>query len=125
MPIIGFLHVGSEAALPHLVAAFRQGLKEQGYIEGQNVAIEFRWAEGNYDRLAALAADLVQRRVAVIVTGGGDAPAAIAKAASATIPIVFNVGSDRPRQPQPAGGQCHWSEHLYGGARGQTPRASQ
>jgi putative tryptophan/tyrosine transport system substrate-binding protein len=94
MPVIGFLHVGSPDALSHLVTAFRQGLKEVGYFEGQNVAIEFRWAEGHYERLPALAADLVRRQVAVIITGGGDAPAAIAKAATATIPIVFNVGSD-------------------------------
>ena len=94
VPVIGFLHVGSADTLSHLVIAFRQGLKQIGYIEGQNVAIEFRWAEGHYDRLSALAADLVHRPVAVIVTGGGDAPASIAKAATATIPIVFNVGSD-------------------------------
>jgi ABC-type uncharacterized transport system substrate-binding protein len=94
VPVIGFLHVGSADALSHLVTAFRQGLKQIGYVEGRNVAIEFRWAEGHYDRLPALAADLVHRRVAVIVTGGGDAPAVIAKAATTTIPIVFNVGSD-------------------------------
>ncbi len=94
MPVIGFLHVGSADTLSHLVTAFRQGLKQIGYVEGQNVTIEFRWAEGHYDRLPAFAADLVHRQVAVIVTGGGDAPAAIAKAATATIPIVFNVGSD-------------------------------
>ena len=93
-PIIGFLHVGSASALSHLVVGFRQGLKEAGYVEGQNVSIEFRWAEGQYDRLPAFAADLVRRRVSVIVTGGGDAPAAAAKAATTTIPIVFNVGID-------------------------------
>ena len=94
MPVIGFLHVGSADALSHLVVAFREGLKETGYVEGQNVSIEFRWAEGHYDRLSALVADLVGRQVAVLITGGGDGPAAIAKAATATIPIVFNVGSD-------------------------------
>jgi putative tryptophan/tyrosine transport system substrate-binding protein len=94
MPVIGFLHVGSAGALSHLVAGFRQGLKETGYVEGTNVMVEFRWAEGQYDRLPALAADLVRREVAVIVTGGGDAPAAATKAATSSIPIVFNVGRD-------------------------------
>ena len=94
VPVIGFLHVGSADALSHLVAAFRQGLKETGYVEGQNASIEFRWAEGHYDRLPALVADLVGRRVAILITGGGDGPAAIAKAATATIPIVFNVCGD-------------------------------
>jgi putative tryptophan/tyrosine transport system substrate-binding protein len=94
MPVIGFLHVGSAGALSHLVVAFRQGLKETGYVEGTNVMVEFRWAEGQYDRLPALAADLVRREVAVVVTGGGDAPAAATKAATSSIPIVFNVGRD-------------------------------
>jgi ABC-type uncharacterized transport system substrate-binding protein len=92
MPVIGFLHVGSAGALSHLVAGFRQGLRETGYVEGTNVMVEFRW--GQYDRLPALAADLVRREVAVIVTGGGDAPAAATKAATSSIPIVFNVGRD-------------------------------
>jgi putative ABC transport system substrate-binding protein len=94
MPVIGFLHVASAKPFVHIVAGFRQGLKETGFIEGQNVAIEFRWAEGQVDRLPEMAADFVHREVAVIATGGGEAPALAAKAATATIPIVFNIGND-------------------------------
>ena len=94
IPVIGYLHSGSLSSFAHLVATFRQGLRESGYVEGQNVAIEFRWAEGRYDQLPALAEDLVGRRVAVIVTQGGDPPPLAAKSATSTIPIVFTCSSD-------------------------------
>lgn len=92
--MIGFLHVGAAKSFEHIVTAFRQGLKEIGYTEHQNVEIEFRWAEGHYDRLRALADELVRDRVAVIISGGGEPSAFAAKTATHTIPIVFNVGSD-------------------------------
>jgi putative ABC transport system substrate-binding protein len=93
VPVIGFLHVTSSVEWAPNLDAFRQGLKEAGYVEGHNVALEFRFAEGNIERPPALAADLVRAKVAVIVTGGPVAPQA-AKAATATIPIVFNTGID-------------------------------
>jgi len=93
MPVVGFLNAGSPTAFSQLAAVFRQGLSETGYIEGQNVMIEYRWAEGQYDRLPALAADLVNHRVAVIASTGGPIVVDVAAAATATIPIVF-LGSD-------------------------------
>ncbi len=94
LPVIGFLHSASLEPNLHLVAAFHQGLKEIGYIENKDVAIEYRWAENRYDRLPALAADLVGRRVAVIFADGGTITPKVAKAATATIPIVFAIGAD-------------------------------
>src|SRR5262245_805383 len=95
MPVIGFLNSQSPDGFAERLRGFRQGLKETGYVEGENLAVEHRWAEGHYDRLPALAADLVRRRVAVIVANG---PAAeIAKAATTTIPIVFLVNQDPVR----------------------------
>jgi putative tryptophan/tyrosine transport system substrate-binding protein len=94
MPVIGFLHSGSPGPFAGAVNAFHQALSQSGYIEGQNVAIEYRWAEGQYDRLPALAADLVSLRVSVIVAVAGNAPAKAAKAATASIPIVFVSGGD-------------------------------
>jgi putative ABC transport system substrate-binding protein len=93
MPVIGYLNSASPGPAGPYVAAFRQGLSETGYVEGQNLGIEYRWAEGRYDRLPALAADLVGRRVNLIATSGGIPPARAAKDATSTIPIVF-VGGD-------------------------------
>jgi len=94
MPIVGFLDSGSQLANAHLLAAFRQGLQEAGYVEGQNVTIEYRWANGDYDRLPALARELVRIPVAVLATGGGEPTALAAKAATVTIPIVFDAGGN-------------------------------
>src|SRR5262245_29742021 len=97
MPVIGLLSPASPDSLAHFMRALRQGLKDSGYVEGENVAIDYRWAEGQYDRLPALAAELVRRPVAMIAATGGPSSALVAKAATTTIPIVFNVGEDPVR----------------------------
>jgi putative ABC transport system substrate-binding protein len=93
-PMVGYLSGGAPGAFTAFLAAFRQGLAQTGYVEGQNVAIEYRWAEGHYDRLPALAADLVDRKADLIVASGGDLAAFAAKGATSTIPIVFTSGDD-------------------------------
>jgi putative ABC transport system substrate-binding protein len=94
MPVVGFLHQGSPGAFVSQLDAFHQGLKEGGFAEGQNVAIEYRWAEGQYDRLPDLARDLVRHQVAVIAAVGTSAPALAAKSATSVIPVVFQTGAD-------------------------------
>jgi putative ABC transport system substrate-binding protein len=94
MPVIGFMSSRSPEDSVHLLEAFRRGLKEGGFVEGQNVAIEFRWAGGDYNKLPELAADLVNRRVNVLTAVGGDPSPRAAKCATSTIPIVFGMGGD-------------------------------
>ena len=97
VPVIGFLNAASPRPFANYVAGFSAGLKETGYVDGQNVAIEFRWAEGHYDLLPEMAADLVRRKVAVLAATGGAPSITAAKAATTTIPIVFTIGTDPAR----------------------------
>jgi putative tryptophan/tyrosine transport system substrate-binding protein len=94
VPVVGFLHPASPEPFGHIIDGFRRGLNDTGFMEGQNVAIEYRWARGEYERLPALAAELVQLRPRVIVAGGGEVGALAAKAATPTIPILINTSSD-------------------------------
>ena len=94
LPVVGFINPGSADAFARDLAAFRKGLNDTGYVEGQNVTVEYHWLEGRYDHLPALLADLVRRQVAVIATPGSTPATLAAKAATATIPIVFGVGED-------------------------------
>ena len=94
MPVIGYLHTASPGPFAPFLAAFRHGLREAGYVEGQNVTIEYRWAEGTLDRLPAMATELVRRPVSLIVAQGGAPAPLAAKAATDTIPIVFSMGGD-------------------------------
>ena len=94
VPVIGFINAGSADAATDRVRAFRRGLSETGYVEGQNATIEYHWLEGQYDRLPSLMADFVRRRVALIATPASHLAALAAKAARMTIPIVFGVGED-------------------------------
>lgn len=94
LPVIGFMSGRSPEDSAHLVTAFRQGLRDGGFVEGKNVAIEFRWARGQYDQLPTLAVDLISHKVAVLAAVGGDVAAATAKRATSTIPIIFGIGGD-------------------------------
>jgi putative ABC transport system substrate-binding protein len=94
MPVIGFLHGGSAVERVHLIAAFRQGLGAAGYVEGQNVMIEYRWADNQFDRLPGLAAELVRHQAKVIATPGGSVATVAAKATTTTIPIIFGSEND-------------------------------
>jgi|SRR5215831_2605453 len=117
IPAIGFLNAALE--YDDTLAAFRQGLNDTCHVEGQNVAIDYRWAEGKYQQLPAMAADLVRRQVAVIVTSGSPTAAVAAKAATSTIPVVCVVGFDPVTAglvagPQPAGRKRHWGNPVRG-----------
>src|SRR5262245_3242506 len=120
--VVGFLHPGSPEAYLNLMAVFRKALSETGYVDGQNVTIEYRWAHNDYRQLPELAADLVRRRVAVIVTPIGTASAVAAKAATTTISVIFSSGTDPVKArlvtfSQPARRQCHRYRRFERGTR--------
>src|SRR6516225_1075380 len=94
MPVVGFMNINTAESVPDLVVAFRQGLRETGFVEGQNVAVEYRWAQGHYDRFPELAAEFVRRQVAVIAATGGEPSPQSAMATTQTIPIVFTANGD-------------------------------
>jgi putative ABC transport system substrate-binding protein len=129
MPVVGFVFGGWADTSARYVAAFRKGLNETGYVEGQNVTVEYHWLENQYDLLPALVADLVRRQVAVVATPG-DTPASLAaKAATATIPIVFGVGQDPVkawscRQPRAAQWQRDRHQFFQRGGDGQAAAAT-
>ena len=127
MPVIGYLHYASPGPNAPNIAAFHQGLNETGDLDGKSVAIEYRWAEGRYDRLPGLAADLVGRKVDVIVAAGPPSARAV-KSATSTIPIVFvsadPLGEGSGRQSRPAGWQSHGRERPHRRADGQAARAA-
>ena len=130
MPVVGFLSSRSPGEFDGVVAAFRQGLGEAGFVEGQNVVIAFRWAEGRYHRLPALAAELVDQRVVVILAAGGSSSALAAKAATATVPIVFSAVSEPVQlglvaSLSPAGRQRHGHGHVRLGALGEKRRTTE
>ena len=128
MPVIGFLSALSNNSIVDQITKFHRGLNEMGFVEGQNVSIEYRWAEGQYERLPAMAAELVRRPVSVIVAQAP--PAALAaKAATATIPIVFVVGFDPiaaglVESSQPTGWQCHQYDIDHRTARAKADRSA-
>src|SRR5262249_1806232 len=127
--VVGFLGAPSPGPYARYVAAVHQGLKEAGFVEGQNLRFEYRWAEGHYDRLPALAMELVDRHVAVIVPIGGAPATVAAKAATSTVPIIFNMTADPARawpysQPQQTRRQRHRGRHDGRGTRREATRAA-